>query len=281
MLIETRQLTKRFNHHVAVENLNLQIPANAFIAYLGTNGSGKTTTIRMLTGLLKPDEGTITQKRPLKIGVVFQTSILDQELTVRENLVTRQQMAGDVSETWLKKLIAMTELTPLLDQAYRSLSGGQKRRVDIARSLLNRPDILFLDEPTTGLDIQTRELIWHLIQKLRAETQMTIFLTTHYLEEAALADQVFILDAGRILVTGTVAEIVHQYGQSRLTFDYNGSLDLPAARLISPQRYEVQGWNPQQVMQFLATEQAHITTFTFSPGDLNSAFLRITNQEEK
>ena len=207
MLIETFDLTKKYGKKLALNKVNLQVDRGQLVAYLGTNGAGKSTTINILTGLLTPTSGTITYAPNLKIGIVFQNSVLDNVLTVKDNLYLRAQMYHNVSREWLETLIELIGLRNFLNQKYGTLSGGQRRRVDIARALIDHPDILFLDEPTTGLDLQTRIVIWNLLQKLQKEQGLTIFLTTHYLEEAENADQMYILENGNVLANGSASEI--------------------------------------------------------------------------
>ena len=216
MLIETFNLTKKYGKKLALNKVNLKINRGQLVAYLGTNGAGKSTTINILIGLLKPTSGTITYAKDLKIGVVFQNSVLDDVLTVKENLYLRARMYKTFSKEWLEKLIGLIGIRSFLNQKYGTLSGGQKRRVDIARALIDHPDILFLDEPTTGLDLQTRIVIWDLLQKLQKEQGLTIFLTTHYLEEAENADQMYILENGNVLAEGSAEEIKEMYAPSRL-----------------------------------------------------------------
>ena len=216
MLIETKELTKKFGNKFAVSKANIQIKAGQLVAYLGTNGAGKSTTINMLTGLLKPTSGVISYAADLKIGLVFQNSILDNELTVKDNLYLRAKMYPKFSQEWLEQLIDLIGIKNFLKQKFGTLSGGQKRRVDIARALICKPNLLFLDEPTTGLDIQTRNAIWELLTKLQEQQDLTIFLTTHYLEEAENADQMYILENGQILASGSAAEIKNQYAPNKL-----------------------------------------------------------------
>lgn len=207
MLITTQNLTKKYGNKIAVNQLDLAIPQGALVAYLGTNGAGKSTTINMLVGLLKPTGGIISYAKDLKIGVVFQNSVLDDHLTVSENLQSRAAMYQGIDQDWIERLTKIMVLTKFLHQRYGTLSGGQKRRVDIARALLNHPNLLFLDEPTTGLDIQTRNVIWGLLRKLQYEQGLTIFLTTHYLEEASNAELIYILEEGKVLATGSAAQL--------------------------------------------------------------------------
>lgn len=167
MLIQARGLTKKYGHKLALDQVDLDVKEGQLIAYLGTNGAGKSTTINILTGLLAPTSGTVTYANNLKIGVVFQSSVLDNNLSVKDNLYFRARMYRTYSQGWLEELIELIGLKKFLNQKYGTLSGGQKRRGDIARALIGHPNILFLDEPTTGLDLQTRLAIWQLLEKLQ------------------------------------------------------------------------------------------------------------------
>ena len=199
MLIRTKNLVKTFGNKTVIDHLNLEVEEGKLLAYIGTNGAGKSTTMKMLTGLLKPTSGEIELSPNLKIGMVFQDSVLDAELSVLDNLKSRQSLYRNRDKSWMEKLIHLTGIEDFLNQAYGTLSGGQRRRVDIVRALLNKPNLLFLDEPTTGLDIQTRKAIWELLRRLQREEKLTIFLTTHYLEEAENADMAYIIDRGKVL----------------------------------------------------------------------------------
>ena len=167
MILQAKHLTKRYGDHMAVDDIQLEFEKGSFNAILGPNGAGKSTTISMLIGLKKPTKGQIRYAPNTKIGVVFQASVLDEMLTVRENLTIRAQQYKEIVASRVDDLIHQLGLTAFQKQLYGTLSGGQKRRVDIARALLSQPDILFLDEPTTGLDIQTRKAIWDLLSRLQ------------------------------------------------------------------------------------------------------------------
>ena len=215
-VIEIRDLFKSFGTVRAVDGLSFRVKRGELFAFLGVNGAGKSTTISILSGQLKKDAGEVAvfghdparEKAAIarQIGVVFQTSALDQMLTVRDNLRSRAALYGITGEAFAKRLSELSDLlsfTDLLDRTLGKLSGGQRRRIDVARALLHSPDLLILDEPTTGLDPQTRRQLWNVVNDLRKETGMTVFLTTHYMEEAADADYIVILDAGKIAAEGT------------------------------------------------------------------------------
>lgn len=281
MLIETYNLTKKYSKKLALNKVNLKVDRGQLVAYLGTNGAGKSTTINILTGLLKPTSGTITYAKDLKIGVVFQSSVLDDVLSVNDNLNLRAQMYRDVSKAWLEQLIDLIGIRSFLHQKYGTLSGGQKRRVDIARALIDRPDILFLDEPTTGLDLQTRIVIWNLLQKLQKEQGLTIFLTTHYLEEAENADQMYILENGQVLANGSAYEIKDKYAPSKLVITLKEKQRLVTTYPVIERNKEteIDGLDPHEVITLLHENQASIKSFEYRQGSIDDAFIKIAGKE--
>lgn len=282
MLIETFNLTKKYGKKLALNKVNLKINRGQLVAYLGTNGAGKSTTINILIGLLKPTSGTITYAKDLKIGVVFQNSVLDDVLTVKDNLYLRARMYKTFSKEWLEKLIGLIGIRSFLNQKYGTLSGGQKRRVDIARALIDHPDILFLDEPTTGLDLQTRIVIWDLLQKLQKEQGLTIFLTTHYLEEAENADQMYILENGNVLAEGSAEEIKEMYAPNRLLIRLKqGQIFSTNFKQISKSddQIEIDGLNSNQVIDLLHKFEDKIDTFEYRKGSIDDAFIKIAGKE--
>ena len=223
-IIEIKNLTKSFGEVKAVKDISFRVKDGEFFAFLGVNGAGKSTTINIICAQLSKDSGSViidgkdldkdsgSIKR--EIGVVFQSSVLDMALSVYDNLESRGALYGIVGEDFKKRLNELAKLLDfedLLKRTVGKLSGGQRRRIDIARALLHNPKILILDEPTTGLDPQTRRLLWSVISELRKEQGMTIFLTTHYMEEASEADYVVILDAGEICASGTPLELKNAY----------------------------------------------------------------------
>ena len=282
MLIQTRNLTKKYGHKTVVDHLDITIPKGSLVAYIGTNGAGKSTTIKMLTGLLNPSQGQVILAPDLKIGIVFQDSVLDPELTVKANLQHRAGLYRNLDKEWLTRLLELTELTDLLHQKYGTLSGGQRRRVDIARALLNRPELLFLDEPTTGLDVQTRRMIWDLLHQLKKEEGLTIFLTTHYLEEAENAEVAYVIDQGKILAQGSAFDLVKTYAKSQLMIKLTdpvavSDLGLPIKELEAG--YLVEGLTSQEVILLLHQHQDVIRDFEFKQGTINEAFMAITGRE--
>ena len=234
-IIKINNLNKSFGEVKAVQDLSFNVRRGELFAFLGVNGAGKSTTISIMCGQLMKDSGSIiidgcdldktmdTVKREL--GVVFQNSVLDKALTVYDNLECRAALYGICGEKFKKRLSELAErleFKDLLKRTVGKLSGGQRRRIDIARALLHEPKILILDEPTTGLDPQTRSLLWKTVEDLRHETGMTVFLTTHYMEEAADADYGVILDSGKIVAEGTPLELKNKYTDDFITI-YNVS----------------------------------------------------------
>ena len=223
-IIEIQNLRKSFGTVKAVQDISFEVREGELFAFLGLNGAGKSTTISILCGQLSKDSGTVVidgnnidksaDEVKREIGVVFQNSALDKALSVRDNLESRAALYGITGKAFrerLNVLASMLEFEDLLLRPVDKLSGGQRRRIDIARALLHSPKILILDEPTTGLDPQTRKLLWDVVSNLRHEQNMTVFLTTHYMEEAADADYVIILDSGKISAKGTPLELKNLY----------------------------------------------------------------------
>ena len=223
-IIKIDNLSKAFGEVKAVQDLSFSVKKGELFAFLGVNGAGKSTTINIMCGQLPKDNGTVeingadldknldTVKSSL--GVVFQHSVLDAPLSVYDNLESRAALYGIVGAEFkerLSELASLLDFEDLLKRKVGKLSGGQRRRIDIARALLHRPKILILDEPTTGLDPQTRKLLWQVIEDLRKDENMTVFLTTHYMEETADADYVVILDSGKIVAEGTPLELKNKH----------------------------------------------------------------------
>lgn len=229
-VIEIQGLNKRFGDVQAVKDLSFRVEEGELFAFLGINGAGKSTTINIMCGQLSKNGGSVLidgvdpDRDPdhvkRRLGVVFQNSVLDSALSVYDNLQSRAALYGITGEafrTRLAELAKLLDFEDLLRRTVGKLSGGQRRRIDIARALLHRPSVLILDEPTTGLDPQTRKTLWQVIGALRKNERLTVFLTTHYMEEAADADYVVILDAGSICAEGTPLELKNQYTGDYIT----------------------------------------------------------------
>lgn len=227
--ITVKNLTKSYGDVKAVQGIDFEVEKGSLFAFLGPNGAGKSTTINMICTFLQPAAGEVTvngftlgkQDDEIRkiIGAVFQEGVLDKLLSVEENLRVRGSFYGlkDAELTRaIEKTSAITGIGDLLKRRYGKLSGGQRRRCDIARGLIHAPRILFLDEPTTGLDPQTRKHMWETLSKIQQENDMTVFLTTHYMEEAADADYVTVIDDGKITAQGTPSELKEAYSKDRL-----------------------------------------------------------------
>ncbi|PWL97871.1 MAG: ABC transporter [Clostridiales bacterium] len=228
-ILETTGLCKSYGDIKAVRGLDFYVEAGQLFAFLGPNGAGKSTTIDILTTLREPDAGETTvggyrlgtENDRIRgiLGAVFQEGVLDGLLNVEDNLKIRgsfYSMRGRALEAAVAHTAKITGIEELLRRPYGKLSGGQRRRCDIARALIHTPKILFLDEPTTGLDPQTRRMIWQTIEDIRKQTGMTVFFSTHYMEEAAVADYVVVIDHGKISAKGTPSEFKERYAKDRL-----------------------------------------------------------------
>ena len=286
MILQAKHLTKRYGDYMAVDDIQLEFEKGSFNAILGPNGAGKSTTISMLIGLKKPTKGQIRYAPNTKIGVVFQASVLDEMLTVRENLTIRAQQYKEIVASRVDDLIHQLGLTAFQKQLYGTLSGGQKRRVDIARALLSQPDILFLDEPTTGLDIQTRKAIWDLLSRLQKDEGMTIILTTHYLDEADEADQIYIVDYGKVIAQGSATAIKSQYASNILKIYFKEMKDLEkllqtgmTVKEENELEYLFYPRTSLEAIEYLAKVREEIDSFEFRPGTMDDAFIALTGRE--
>lgn len=229
-IIKVRHLKKYFNEIKAVDDISFSVQRGELFGYLGENGAGKTTTIHMLCTLLKPTDGEVMidgfrlgtedEKIKRKIGVVYQNNCLDDILTVKQNLLSRgslyENSAGELKKH-IDYICEILDLKELMNRRFGKLSGGQKRRCEIARALLHTPSILFLDEPTTGLDPASRKIVWETIHRLQTEMKMTVFLTTHYMEEAAEAGHIGIMKKGRLIEYGTPFALKETFAKDKLT----------------------------------------------------------------
>lgn len=285
MILQAKGLTKNYGDHTAVKDINLEFKKGSFNAILGPNGAGKSTTISMLIGLKRATNGQIIYAPNTRIGVVFQASVLDEKLTVKENLVIRAQQYKGIKGGRVEDLINQLGLTAFQKQLYGTLSGGQKRRVDIARALLSNPDILFLDEPTTGLDIQTRKSIWDLLYRLQRDEGMTIILTTHYLDEADEADQLYIIDHGEVIAQGSATEIKSEYASNLLKIcfkDKQVEKFLPQNMPVEKENefeYSLYPKSQLEAIDYLTQVREKIASFEFRPGTMDDAFIALTGRE--
>lgn len=293
-IIEINGLYKSFGDVKAVQDLSFSVRAGELFAFLGVNGAGKSTTINIMCGQLSKDAGKIVidgtdldknvdaVKREL--GVVFQSSVLDSALSVYDNLSSRAALYGITGSAFKARLTELSELLDLKDLLKRTvgkLSGGQRRRIDIARALLHRPKILILDEPTTGLDPQTRKILWNVISQLRKDENMTVFLTTHYMEEAAEADYVVILDSGRISAEGTPLELKNKYTGDFITL-YSAddasvaALGVPYERIRDAYRLSVP--NTAKATELIVENPRLFLDYEITKGKMDDVFLAVTGK---
>lgn len=294
-LIEISHLSKRFGDVQAVDDLSFRVKEGELFAFLGVNGAGKSTTINIMCGQLSKDKGTVhingadldhapdMIKRSL--GVVFQSSVLDQSLSVKENLLYRGALYGISSmemEKRLTELDSLLNLKELYKRTVGKLSGGQRRRIDIARALLHKPRILILDEPTTGLDPQTRKLLWDVVADLRKKENMTVFLTTHYMEEAADADYVVILDSGKISAEGTPLELKNRYTGDFITLyglkeEQVKLLGLPYESIRDAYRISVP--NTAAATTLIQKHPELFLDYEITKGKMDDVFLSVTGKK--
>lgn len=294
-IIEIEHLSKSFGDVRAVQDLSFHVRQGELFAFLGVNGAGKSTTISILCGQLAKDSGSVRvcgedvehsmEHITRRLGVVFQNSVLDQALSVRDNLRSRAALYGITGKEFRTRLNELAELLDfggLLNRTVGKLSGGQRRRIDIARALLHRPEILILDEPTTGLDPQTRKLLWDVVQTLRVSERMTVFLTTHYMEEAADADYVVILDSGRIAAEGTplllkntyTGDYITMYGMTKAQAD---ALGRPYEALRDAIRVSVP--NTAAATEMIVAHPELFTDFEITKGKMDDVFLAVTGKK--
>ncbi|MGN1099864.1 MAG: ABC transporter ATP-binding protein [Christensenellales bacterium] len=292
--IEIKNLSKSFKTVKAVDDLSFQVKKGEFFAFLGVNGAGKSTTISIMCGQLEKDGGTVTvngkdiesgmNEIRSEIGVVFQSSVLDAPLTVYDNLELRAALYGITGRQFADRLNELSELLDfkdLLKRSFGQLSGGQKRKIDVARALFHHPSILILDEPTTGLDPQTRKLMWKVINDSRKEEGITVFLTTHYMEEVADADYVVILDSGKIVAQGTPLELKNRFTGDFITV-YNAReedvklLGKPYSEIRDAFRIAVK--DTQEAKSLILRYPDLFEDFEITKGKMDDVFLAATGK---
>ncbi|MVB11257.1 Daunorubicin/doxorubicin resistance ATP-binding protein DrrA [Caprobacter fermentans] len=301
-MIEVNGLKKNFGNIEAVKGISFYVERGKLFSFLGPNGAGKSTTIQILCTLLSYDGGTVTidgmdlsrnsrNSRNIRreIGVVFQENMLDSLLTVRENLTIRAGLYTK-EKAAIQRAVSdaarVTELNEVMDRPYEKLSGGQKRRADIARALLHTPKILFLDEPTAGLDPQSRRNIWETVRKLQTETGLTVFLTTHYMEEAAESDYVIVIDHGEAAAKGTPAELKTRFASDTLQISTQNEKELRGVLEEVKADFAVSGGKvivklPDTVsaIPVLKRCEPFIESFEVLQGTMDEAFIGITGKE--
>jgi len=305
-IIEAKELTKVFNGYLtAVDHITFQVKEGEIFGFLGPNGAGKTTTINMLITVLKPTEGTATvcghdivkeaSMIRRKIGVVPQEYTADEDLTGYENIILCADLYGiprEISKKRAEELLELVQLTKFKDKKVETYSGGMRRRLELACGLINRPKVLFLDEPTLGLDVQTRANIWEYIKLLKKEYGMTLFMTTHYLEEAdALCDRIAIIDHGKILVTGSPNELKRKLGGDIITLQVNENRDISGfiekienvrevRRIKDEYRIKVKDGEltAPLIIEALRKEGIKVTRLSLSKPSLNEVYLEYTGR---
>lgn len=294
-IIRIEHLSKSFGEVKAVQDLSFRVKEGELFAFLGINGAGKSTTINIMCGQLGKDGGSVEidgadldhnlDHIKRELGVVFQNSVLDAALSVRDNLQSRAALYGIRGAEFAQRL---TELAKLLDfenilnRPAGKLSGGQRRRIDIARALLHRPRILVFDEPTTGLDPQTRKLLWDVVTELRKREKLTVFLTTHYMEEAVDADYVIILDGGKIAGEGTPLELKNTYAGDFVTL--YGVEESAVKALGSAYTAVRDGWrievpNTGEATKLILENPALFTDYEITKGKMDDVFLAVTGKK--
>lgn len=294
-IIEISHLNKTFGEVKAVQDLSFQVRDGELFAFLGVNGAGKSTTINIMCGQLSKDTGSVyiggtdldTDPDSIKrsLGVVFQNSVLDKELSVRDNLQSRAALYGITGKDFkerLAELAKLLEFENLLKRTVGKLSGGQRRRVDIARALIHRPKILILDEPTTGLDPQTRNILWKVVGDLRKNEGMTVFLTTHYMEEAADADYVVILDSGKIVAEGTPLTLKNTYTGDFITI--YGIQESQIKEIGAPYEairdaYRISVPNTAEATKLILQYPELFKDYEITKGKMDDVFLAVTGKK--
>lgn len=297
--ITVKNLTKKYGQTLAVDGISFEVKAGEFFALLGENGAGKSTTINILCTIFEKTAGKVAifdyqlgkndDAIRKNIGIVFQNSVLDGKLTVKENLLTRAAYYGMGKQETLKRLEPLMQvfaLKEIWNRRYENLSGGQKRRVDIIRAILHAPKILFLDEPTTGLDPLSRKMVWEYIDYLRREKKTTIFLTTHYMEEVRDADRVVILDKRHIVADDTPARLKNMYANTKLIWYTKKCRDNEEAIkefefLYEADHYVVKLESIDQVelTEFLYQQRNRITDYEVVKGSMDDVFLNLTGRK--
>lgn len=293
-IIRIDDLYKSYGEVKAVQGISFRVKKGELFAFLGLNGAGKSTTISIMCGQLQKDRGMVAlngknldenaDEIKRAIGVVFQNSVLDKPLSVYDNLKTRAALYGIVGEAFdrrLQELSKLFELQDILRRPVGKLSGGQRRRVDVARALIHNPEILILDEPTTGLDPQTRKAVWGIIEGLRKQRGMTVFLTTHYMEEAADADYIVILDCGKIAAEGTPLQLKNAYTGDYITL--YGVTEREVQTLGKsyeklPEGYRVCVANTQEATKLILSHAALFQDYEITKGKMDDVFLAVTGK---
>lgn len=293
-VIEINHLKKYYGDVKAVDDISFSVKKGEFFSFLGVNGAGKSTTISILCGKQPRTAGEVLvdgqdidahlDEAKRKLGVVFQASVLDTALSVEDNLKYRAALYAITGATYkkrLQELVELFDLKELLRRPVGKLSGGQRRRVDIARALIHEPDVLILDEPTTGLDPQTRKTVWKIISSLREKRALTVFLTTHYMEEAADSDRVVILDGGKILADASPLELKNAYTGDYITLYHADEAQLQALGLQyekMPDALRIEVKDTAQATALILQHPALFTDYEITKGKMDDVFLNVTGK---
>ena len=292
-VIEVNNLSKSYGTLKAVDNISFNVKEGELFAFLGVNGAGKSTTINMICSITKPDSGEIkicekdsnNIEAKKEIGVVFQGSVLDDRLTVLENLKSRAayyNLDSNYVKERIDYLTKLLDLSEILNKKYKTLSGGLKRRCDIARALIHNPKILFLDEPTTGLDPKSRIMVWKVIDDLRKSANLTVFLTTHYMEETKDANRVVIIDHGHILVNDTPINLKEKYTKNYLKIYVEKNIEIE--NRFNSFEYKTNAYyipfdDSREIISFIENNKDILNDFEVIKGDMDDVFLNVTGRE--
>ena len=299
--IEVKKLVKNFGDFSAVDNISFNVEKGTLFGFLGINGAGKSTTISILCTLSEKTKGSVKvcgyevgkddSLIRSKIGVVFQDNSLDDKLTVKQNLILRGSLYENnkkILKENINQICDDLKINHLLNSRYKDLSGGQKRICDVARALIHKPEILFLDEPTTGLDPKTRRTLWESIEKIRRENNMTVFLTTHYMEEAAKADKIAVMNKGKIVAEGTPFKIKELYSKDKLKIECNNKEAAEAVlKKFGVKYYDFENRINIEIpdtmfgINILKELKEDIYSFEVVQGTIEDAFLNITGNTLK
>ena len=298
-IIEVSHLVKSYKDVLAVNDISFSVKEGSLFAFLGENGAGKSTTINVLCTILQKNDGVITidgfdlDKEPERIrnsiGIVFQNSVLDGVLSVRENLISRCAYYGlnkKQSSERIEELSELLNLNEIMYRKYAQLSGGQRRRVDIARALINSPRVLFLDEPTTGLDPKTRKLVWNIINDLRKRIGLTVFLTTHYMEETEDADEVVIIDHGQIVAHDSPNNLKSKHSSNKFLWHIQKSKENDALLMKYSLKFEyvvdtykIAYKTNDEIIDFLSNERTLLKDYELIKGNMDDVFINVTGKE--
>lgn len=298
-IIKVENLTKKYGRLTAVNDISFSVKEGDFFAFLGPNGAGKSTTINILCTILGKNSGNVyingfkleeeDEKIRNSIGVVFQNSHLDNLLTVYENIKVRASLYSISNNEFKKRLNYISKvmgIKEILNKKYGKLSGGQKRRADIARALINEPKVLFLDEPTTGLDPQTRRKVWEMLENIQEKNKTTIFLTTHYMEEAANADKIAIIDRGKIIVYDTPMKLKEKYTTNILKIlakdedkliKYLKKNKLEYKKKVDSIDIKIK--TSLESLKILKEIESNISSFEVLEGNMDQVFINLTGKE--